>query len=94
MWLTTSQRALLPHVPGQGSRHLLRRHARSRAHSGFTTHSGRHPSYGLPVYSGRHEQAPSRQMALGPHGDGLQGSLASGGTVATEDGEREKISDS
>lgn len=44
MWLTTSHWAFWPQVPGQGSRHLLRRQALSRGHSGLSTHSGRQAS--------------------------------------------------
>jgi len=48
-------------------------HAQSR----LFTHSGRHPEYGSPKYSGIHEQEPapfdSLHTAFAPHGEGLQG---------------------
>ena len=74
-------------MPGQGSTHLFRTHALALLQSVFKTHSGRHPAYGSPVYSGRHvhEPAPLRslQTAFAPQGDGLQGSRgASTGSVA------------
>lgn len=50
--------------------------------SEFSTHSGRQPSYGLPMYSGKQTQAPaplfSLQIAFDPHGDGSQGERRSG----------------
>lgn len=78
MWFTTSQRAFWPHVPGQGSTHLLFTQALSRAQSELRTHSGRQPTYGSPKYSGKHEQVPSLHWVLDPHGDGLQGSVTTG----------------
>lgn len=75
--MRTLHSALRPHVPGQGSTHLLLTQALLRSQSEFVTHSGRHPVYGSPKYSGRHEQEPapfrSLHIALAPHGDGLQG---------------------
>ena len=45
--------------------------------SEFKTHSGRHPSYGFPMFSGKHEHEPapfcSLHTALGPHGEGMHG---------------------
>ena len=58
MWLITSHLAFCPHVPGHGSRHLLRMQVWSRLHSVFSTHSGRQASYGLPTYSGEHSHTP------------------------------------
>jgi len=58
MWLITSHLAFCPHVPGHGSRHLLRMQAWSLLHSVFSTHSGRQASYGLPTYSGEHSHTP------------------------------------
>lgn len=82
-WFTTWQSAFCPHVPGHGSWHLFRTHARFDAQSELRTHSGRHPSYGLPKYSGKHWHAPapfcSRQMAFEPHGFGTQGCIFSRG---------------
>lgn len=76
-WLITWQFAFWPHVPGQGSMHLFRIQARFEGQSEFNVHSGLQPSYGLPIYSGRHTQEPapfrSLHSALIPHGDGLQG---------------------
>lgn len=37
-------------------------------------HSGLQPKYGSPWYSLKHVQTPSLHCALGPHGEGLQGS--------------------
>lgn len=76
-WLTTWHSALLPHVPGQGSTHLLLIHDRVLGQSLFMTHSGLQPTYGSPKYSGKqeHEPAPlcSLQIALTPQGFGLHG---------------------
>lgn len=47
-WFRTSQMALTPHVPGQGSMHLFRRQDLSLEQSEFKTHSGRHSTYGSP----------------------------------------------
>lgn len=80
-WLETWHSALSPQVPGHGSRHLLLTHARSRGQSVLRTHSGLHPVYGSPWYSGKHTQEPapfrSLHTAFAPHGDGLQGSRSS-----------------
>lgn len=54
---------------------MLRMQALSLGHSLFNTHSGRQPWYGSPPYPGMHEQIPLAQLALAPHGDGLQRSL-------------------
>jgi hypothetical protein len=81
MWLITSQTAAWPQVPGQGSTQRWFTHARVRWQSEFIVHSGRHPVYGSPKKLVRQEQAPSRHSALGPHGDGLQGSLGGGGVA-------------
>lgn len=42
IWFITSQLAFTPHVPGQGSLHLLPIQALSLGQSAFSTHSGRH----------------------------------------------------
>lgn len=64
----------MPQVPGQGSLHLLFEHALLRSQSEFDTHSGRHPVYGSPKYSGKQEQEPtplrSLHWAFAPQGDG------------------------
>ena len=69
-------------MPGQGSTHLFLTHALCLLQSVLRTHSGRHPVYGSPAYSGKHVQDPaplrSLQTAFAPHGDGLQGSRISG----------------
>lgn len=82
-WFITSHNAFWPHVPGHGSTHLLRMHALFRAQSEFKTHSGRHPEYGSPWYSGKQEQIPLLHKAFGPHGEGLQGSSNSGSFSGT-----------
>lgn len=67
----------MPQAPGQGSLHRLFEQALLRSQSEFDTHSGLHPVYGSPKYSGKHAQDPtlflSLHMAFAPHGDGLQG---------------------
>lgn len=86
-WLIILHSAYAPHIPGHGSRHLLFMQALSLGHSLFNTHSGLHPVYGSPVYSGIHEQDPalflSLQIAFAPHGDGLQGSFGTSAGGAT-----------
>lgn len=83
VWAVTWQTAFDPQTPGQGSLHLLLRQALFGAQSVFTAHSGRHPSYGFPRYSGKHVHDPapfcSRQIALAPHGEGRHGLICSGG---------------
>lgn len=78
-WLITLHSAFIPHVPGQGSLHLLFIQALLRSQSLLTTHSGLQPVYGSPKYSDKHAQDPapfrSLHIAFAPHGDGLQGSL-------------------
>lgn len=74
IWFGTLHIALTPHVPGQGSTHLLRMQALSLAQSEFNTHSGRQPTYGSPKNSGKQVHVPFEHSALKPHGDGLQGS--------------------
>lgn len=73
----------MPQVPGHGSTHLLLRHAWVRGHSALTTHSGRQAG-GLPISPGwqEHTATPlfTLQRLLGPHGDGLHGSLGTTGT--------------
>lgn len=71
IWFMTSQRAFCAHVPGQGSTHLLLRHALSRAQSEFNTHSGRQPIYGSPWNSIRQVHVPSSHREFAPHGEGL-----------------------
>lgn len=71
-WLNTRQLAPFPHVPGQGSIHLLREQARSRVHSELTTHSGRQPvvagSPNVPVGHEHIALLPTMwHTAPGPH---------------------------
>lgn len=78
LWLTTWHLALIPHVPGHGSTHLLFRHAWVRGHSALTTHSGLQVG-GLPICPGWHEHTAISFTILHklfePQGDGLHGSL-------------------
>lgn len=78
IWLVVKHWAFCPQVPMHGSIHLLRTHALLKTHSSFPTHSGLQPMYGSPVNSLWHVQIPSRQFALGPHGDGLHKSVTTG----------------
>lgn len=75
----TEHWALMPQEPGQGSTHLLLTHACVDGQSGLMTHSGRQFG-GAPTYPGRHEQAGLLPLfwhwALGPQGEGTQGSLS------------------
>lgn len=75
--MITRHVAPCPQVPGQGFTHLLFKQALLRSQSVFVTHSGLHPMYGSPMYSGRQVQDPtpflSLQIAFAPHGDGLHG---------------------
>ena len=85
IWFLTLQMALTPQVPGHGSMHLFLWHALLEGQSELTTHSGLHATYGSPKYSGMHWQDPAPfrrwQLAFDPHGDGLQGSICSVGTL-------------
>ena len=45
----TLHSAFVPQVPGQGSWHLDRIQLNVDGQSVSTTHSGRQPSYGLPI---------------------------------------------
>lgn len=81
-WSMTRQSAARPHAPTHGSTHLLRTHARSRAHSELTTHSGRQPpDAASPLVPDGHEHTAvlpdTVQRAPGPHGDGVHGGAAS-----------------
>lgn len=84
IWFSTSQRALWPHVPGQGSTHLLRTHAFEDAHSVFNVHSGRQAIKGSPWYSGMQEHCPLLQIAFRPQGEGLHGSSFTGVTAGNK----------
>lgn len=76
-WLTTRQTAFIPQISAHGFMHLLLRQAFDLPQSSFVTHSGRHPVYGSPKYSGIqvHEPAPffSLHIAFDPQGDPLHG---------------------
>lgn len=78
MCVTTSQLAFVPHELMQGFTHRFLTHVLSRGQSELSEHSGRQPKYGSPWYSGKQVQTPLSQFAFGPHGDGLQGSVAWG----------------
>lgn len=56
---------------------MLLTQALLRSQSELVTHSGLHPVYGSPKYSGKQTQDPapfrSLQIAFAPHGDGIQG---------------------
>lgn len=75
--MITLHSAFSPHVPIHGSLHLLLTQALLLSHSVLVTHSGLHPVYGSPKYSGRQEQDPaplrSLHTAFAPQGEGLQG---------------------
>ena len=84
IWLTTWQRACIPQVPGQGSRHDKLAHALLAGQSELATHSGRQPEYGSPKYPGLQAHCSRRsrvgeQIALGPQGEGWQGVGGVGG---------------
>ena len=82
LWFKTLQFALRPQRFGQGSMHFWLMQAREVEHSELTTHSGRQAG-GDPTYSGLQEHTPwpftTRHWLFGPQGDGLQGSVGSGG---------------
>lgn len=82
LWFLTLHTELDPHTPGQGSEHFALIHALSSGHSELMVHSGLHPG-GLPMYKAKHEQTAcsltTLHWLLGPHGDGWQGLLGSGG---------------
>lgn len=58
MWFTVTHCVFSPQVPGQGSKHLFLIHALSWEQSMLITHSGLHPLYGSPWYSGKQLQTP------------------------------------
>lgn len=82
LWFTVRHLVFNPQEPGQGSAHLLSMHALFWEHSELTVHSGRQVG-GTPTNPSwqRHTACPlwTRQLLLGPHGDGSQG--FSGGEV-------------
>lgn len=77
LWLIVSHLALEPHnlEPRQGSLHLFEMHARLKAHSALTVHSGRQFG-GLLKKVGKQVQTlvppTTRHKLLGPQGDGSQ----------------------
>lgn len=68
--------AFSPQVSLHGFTHLLWIQALSLEQSLFITHSGLQPEYGSPKYSFIHEHWPLLQLAFGPQGDGLHGSVS------------------
>ena len=86
-WLWTVHCALKPQEPAQGSRHLLRTHARCVGQSWWIRHSGRQFG-GAPNIPVRHEQtgrsSTTRQSALAPQGDGTHGFAGGAGLGSTE----------
>lgn len=68
-------------MPGHGSAHLFPMHALLYGQSEFRVHSGLHPSYGLPIKSGKQVQEPallsSLHWALAPQGEGEHGVMTS-----------------
>lgn len=78
LWFTTWQRALIPQVPGQGSKHFWLIQAKFNAHSELIIHSGLQDG-GVPIQLGWQEQTAylftSLHILYGPHGDGLHGSI-------------------
>lgn len=81
----TRHSELVPHEPGQGSRHLLLMHACVEGQSGLMMHSTRQLG-GAPKKSGWHWHtgplSSARQMELGPHGEGTQGSVDGGASFS------------
>lgn len=80
LWLIVWHLALEPHNVRQGSPHLYEMHARLKAHSALTVHSGR--QFGGPAThwkSGKQVQtlvpSTTRHKLFGPHGEGSQGLL-------------------
>lgn len=77
LWLTTWHLALIPHVPGQGSRHFWLLQALLKIQSELTMHSGWQVG-GEPIYPVIQLHIAcwfiSWQILFGPHGEGLQGS--------------------
>lgn len=66
-WFTTEHKALTPQIPRpHGSRHLFLMQARSLGQSEFKTHSGRHPKFGFPWYSGRQLHIPLKHCVFAP----------------------------
>lgn len=87
LWFITSQRALVPQVPGHGSLHFWLTQALFCAHSELTTHSGLQFG-GLPMYVGWHEHTAwpltSLHWLFGPQGDGLHGFFGSTTTAVID----------
>lgn len=86
LWFTTSHLALIPQTPTHGFWHRRLTQARAGAHSLLMTHSGRQAG-GAPKYPGKHvhtgRPSCSRHSALGPQGDGWQGSTGSVGRITS-----------
>lgn len=78
--------ASYPQTPGHGLMHFELTQALSLGQSALITHSGLQPvTLGLPKYPGGHSQTAlsliDLQIAFGPHGEGLQGSITTGSSV-------------
>jgi len=75
LWLTTWHLALIPQVPGHGSRHFWLLQALLKMQSELTLHSGWQVG-GDPMYPVKQEHILcwfiSWQILFGPHGEGLQ----------------------
>lgn len=73
-------------MPGQGSLHFWFMHAKLFGHSLLLTHSGLQFG-GTPTYCGKQEQdgevPETLHWALGPHGEGLHGSIGTIGCSAS-----------
>uniref|UniRef100_A0A1A9ZCR5 Uncharacterized protein n=1 Tax=Glossina pallidipes TaxID=7398 RepID=A0A1A9ZCR5_GLOPL len=73
-----------PHEPTQGSSHFCRIQALVEGHSGLMVHSGLQLG-GVPMNECAQEQAglspTTLHSELGPHGEGIQGSIGSIGSV-------------
>lgn len=84
MWEVVRHIALFPQLPMQGSEHLLCMQAKSNGHSEFIVHSGLQFG-GLPMKLLEQAQTAfnplRRQIELGPHGEGLQGSTCTIGSI-------------
>lgn len=94
-WFCVVQRALKPHAPMHGSWHCWPIQARLDGHSWWITHSGRQFG-GAPSIPNEHEQTARFSIwwhsLFGPHGDGIHGLMAIGGSNATKGTKRIMIS--
>lgn len=66
-WFMTEHTALTPQIPRpHGSRHLFLMQAWFLKQSEFKIHSGRHPRFGFPWYSGRQLHIPLKHCVFEP----------------------------